>query len=127
MTFYADDCVLFAPIDQALPVLLNSHTEAIRTLSLKINVQNSCHIVFRHKNRKIVSHVKIHNQLLKTVPECRYLSVISSDDLSCTKDVERAKVSVFKHFCSLYNKFCCMDPKGLVHLFKLHAMFFLWN
>ena len=49
---------------------------------------------------------------------------MSSGDLTCTEDVERAKASVFKQFYSLYYIFNCMDQKVLLHLFKLHAMYF---
>ena len=121
---YADDIVLLAPTAQALQVMLDSLSGTIRSLSLKINIQKSCHIVFRHKKRKIDSDVKIDNQMLKTVTECKYLGVVLSDDLSCTKDVERAKACFFKQFYSLHNKFHCMDQKVLIHLFKLHAMSF---
>jgi len=59
---YADDIVLLAPTAQALQFMLDSLSHTIRSLSLKINFQKSCHIVFRHKNRKIVSDVKIDNK-----------------------------------------------------------------
>ena len=81
---YADDIVLLTPTAQALQVMLDCLSHTIRSLSLKINVQKSYHIVFRHKNRKIVSDMKIDNQILKSVTECKYLGVVLSDDLSCT-------------------------------------------
>ena len=55
---FADDIVLLAPTAQALQVMLGTPSDTIRNLSLKINVQKSCHIVFRYQNRKIVSDVK---------------------------------------------------------------------
>ena len=72
----------------------------------------------------IVQDVKIYNRILNTVIECKYLGVVLSDGLTCTRDVERAKVSFFNQFYSLYNKFYCMDQKLLIYLFKLHAMSF---
>ena len=79
---------------------------------------------FRHKNRKIVSDVEIDSQILNTVTECKYLAVVLFVDLTCTKDVERAKASFFKQFYSLYNILYCMEEKVLIHLFKQHAMSF---
>ena len=69
---YADDIVLLAPTAQALQVMLDSLSGTIRSLSLKINIKKSCHIVFRHKKRKIDSDVKNDNQILKIVTECKY-------------------------------------------------------
>ena len=121
---YASDIVLFAPTSKALQVMLDTVSDKVRTLSLKIIVDKSCYIVFRHKNRKIFSDVKIDNQILKTVTECKSLDVVLSDDLTCTKDVERSKVSLFKQFNSLYTNFFCMDQEVPINLFKLHAMYF---
>ena len=53
------------------------------------------------RTEKIISDVKIVNHILKTVTECEYLGVVLSDDLACTKYVERAKASFFKQFYSL--------------------------
>ena len=86
---YADDIVLLASTVQALQVLLDSLSDTIRTLLLTINVQKSCHILFWHKNSKIFSDVKIYNQILKTVTECKYLGVGLSDGLSY-KDVRKS-------------------------------------
>ena len=46
---YADDILFLALTAQTLQVRLDSLSDAIPTLSLKINVQNSWHFVFRHK------------------------------------------------------------------------------
>ena len=116
--------VVLAPTAHALQVMLDTPSDMIRTPSFKINVRKTCHIVLRHKNKKIVSDVKIDNQILKTVTECKYLGVVLSNDLSCTKNVERAEVSFFEKFNSLPNKFYCMVQKVLVRLFRLHAVFF---
>ena len=53
-----------------------------------------------------------------------YLGVVVSDDLSCAKDVERAKLAFFKQFNSIYNKFSFVDKNVLLHIFQLHAMSF---
>ena len=82
------------------------------------------HVTLFSVIKKIVSEVKFGNQVLKTVTEFIYLGVVLSDDLSCTKDVERAKACLFKQFFSLHNKFHCMDQKGLIHVFELHDMSF---
>ena len=81
---------IVAPTAQALQVMFDSLSYKIRSLSLKINAQKSCHNVFCHKNRKIFSDLKIYNQTLKTVTECKHLGFVLSDDLSCTKDVEKS-------------------------------------
>ena len=101
---YTDDIVLRAPTTQALQVMLDSLSDTIRSLSLKVNVQKSSHIVFNHINRKIVSDVKIDNQLLKTVFECKYLGAVLSNDLPCTENVEGAKTCFFRQFYSLHKK-----------------------
>ena len=44
----------------------------------------------------IVQDVKIDNQILKTVTECKILGVVIPDDFSGTQDIDRAKVSFFK-------------------------------
>ena len=121
---YADDIVIIAPSAMALQHMLDRLAELIDNLSLKINVNKSCHIVFKEKCKKAVSNLTLNNEPLKTVTECKYLGVVLADDLSCTKDVERAKMSFFKQFNSLYCKFSCMDQKVLLHLFKMHAMCF---
>ena len=64
--------VVLAPTAHALQVMLDTPSDMIRTPSFKINVRKTCHIVLRHKNKKIVSDVKIDNQILKTVTECKY-------------------------------------------------------
>ena len=119
---YDDDIVLFVLTAHALQVMLDTLSDTIRNLSLKINFQKLCHIVFRHKNKKIVSDVKINNQRPKTVTECKYLGVVLSDDLTCTKDVGRTKTGFFKQLYPFYSKFHCMDQKFLIDLFKLHAL-----
>ena len=104
--------------------MLDFLTKTVRILSLKNNVQKSGHIVFRYANIKIVSVVKIYNRILKTVAECKYSGAVLTDDLSFTKDVERVKVSFFKQYSSLYNKFSCTDQEILIYLFQLHPMSF---
>jgi len=41
--------------------------------------------------------------------------VVLAEDLSCTKDVERAKMSFYNQFNCLKSKFSCMDQKVLLH------------
>ena len=47
-----------------------------------------------------------------------------TDDLSCAKDVERAKLAFFKQFNSINHKFSFVDKIILLHIFRLHAMWF---
>ena len=48
---YADDLVLVAPIPQAWQLLQNVVTSKLYTLSLQVNVQKACNIVFRHSKK----------------------------------------------------------------------------
>ena len=121
---YADDLVLVAPTAQALQLMLNALTCKLSTLSLQVNVQKSCNIVFRHSNKKVLTSLTMNNQPLRQVMDTTYLGVVLSDDLSCAKDVERAKLAFFKQFNSIYHKFSFVDKNVLLHLFRLHAMSF---
>ena len=56
--------------------------------------------------------------------ETTYSGVVLTDDLSCVKDIERAKLAYFKQFSSKYHKFRFVDKNILLHLFRLHAMSF---
>ena len=56
--------------------------------------------------------------------EIIFLGVVSTNDLSCAKDVERAKLYFFKQFNSICHKFNSVDKNVLLHLFWLHAMSF---
>ena len=47
-----------------------------------------------------------------------------TDDLSCAKDVEGAKLAFFKQFKSIYHKFSFVDKNVLLHIFRLHVMSF---
>ena len=69
---YADDIVLLSPTAHAVQVMLDTLFDTIRFLSLKINDQKSCHIVFRHLNIKMVSNAKIENQILKNDTEYKH-------------------------------------------------------
>ena len=50
---YADDLVLVASTAQALKFLLNDLTSKLSILSLQVNMQKSCKIVFRHSTNKV--------------------------------------------------------------------------
>ena len=47
-----------------------------------------------------------------------------TDDRSCAKDVEGAKLAFFKKFNSIYHSFSFVDKNVLLHFFRLHAMSF---
>ena len=118
---YADYLV---PVVQVLKLLLNTPTSKLSTLSLQINVQNSCNIVFRHSNKKASTSLTIKSQPLRQVREIIYLGVEFTDDISCVKDVEQAKLSFFKPFNSTYHKFSLVVKNVVLHLFQLLAMSF---
>ena len=56
--------------------------------------------------------------------ETVYLGAVLTDDLSCDKDFERAKLAFFKQFNSIYHKFSFFGRNVLLHLYRLHAMSF---
>ena len=116
---YADDLVLVDPTDQALQLMLNALTSKLSTLSLQVNVQKSCNIVFRHSNKNVLTSLTMNNQPLRQVMDTTYLGVVLSDDLSCAKDVERAKLAFFKQFNSIYHKFSFVDKNVLLNLFPI--------
>ena len=84
-------------------------------------IQKSWYIAFRHKN---IKNFTIKYWRLSVVTESKYIGFVPTDDLSCSKDVEREKVILFKQFYSLFNKLFCTDWKVLTHLLKLSAMIF---
>ena len=89
---YADDLVLVVPKAQALQLILNALTSKLSTRSLQVNVQRSCNILIRHINKKVPTTLTMNNQPLKQVTEIIYFGVVSTDDISCAKDVKRAKL-----------------------------------
>ena len=56
--------------------------------------------------------------------ETTYLGVVLTDDLSCTKDVERAKLAFFEQCNSITHKFSFFDKHVKLHVFRLDAMSF---
>ena len=56
--------------------------------------------------------------------ETTYLGEVLPGELSCAKDVERAKLAFFKQFNFLYHKVSFVDKNILLYLFRLHAMSF---
>ena len=89
-----------------------------------MNVQKSCSHVFTHNNEKVPTSLTMNNQQLRQVMENTYLGVVLTDDLSCVRDVERAKLAFFKQFNSIYHKINFVDKNVLLHLFQLHTMSF---
>ena len=58
------------------------------------------------------------------VMETTYLGVVLTDDYSCAKDDERAKLAFFKQITSIYNKSSYVVKNVLLHLFRSHAKAF---
>ena len=56
--------------------------------------------------------------------ETTYIGVVLTEDLSCAKDVERAKLTFCKQFKSIYHTFSLVDKNVMLHHFRLHAMLF---
>ena len=118
----AEDSVLLVQIVKALQVMLDSQTDTIRTLSLKINVQKSWHTFFRHKKKTL--NVKIDNELLKTFTGCKYFGVVLPNDLSCTKLLQEKFLGSSNKFFSLWYKFYCTRNVFLwcwIVVYELHT------
>jgi len=121
---YADDIALLAPTAQALQIMMDTLTARLYDLSLKINIEKYCSIVFRRNKKRVSTRFTSNSLPLRQVTECTYLGAVLSDDLFCTKEVERAKLAYFKQFNPLYQKFSFANKDVLIHLFKLHVMSF---
>ena len=85
----ADDIALVTPIENALKFMLDTLSLKLEKLSLKINVETSCNIVFKHKSRRISTKMSLQGQPMKQVSECVYLSIVLMNNLACTSDMER--------------------------------------
>ena len=117
---YADGLVLVAETAEALQNLLNTLTSKLSTLSLQVYVQKSCNIVFKHSNKTGLTSLTMNNHPLNQVMETSCLGVVLTDDLSCAKLVERAKLVFHKQFNSIYHKFSFDDINVLLYNFRLH-------
>ena len=106
---YADDLVLTVPTAETSQLLLNTPTSKLSIVSLQVNKQKPYNIVFRHSNKKVFTSLTMNNQPPRLVMETSYLGVVLTDDLSCAKVVERAKLAFCKQFNSIYHKFVFFD------------------
>ena len=68
----------------------------MENLSLKINVEKSCNILFKHKSRRTSTNLLLQGQPLKQVRECAYLGVVLMDNLAYTSDMEWSKRTFFQ-------------------------------
>ena len=75
--------------------MLDSLAPKLEKLSLIINVEKSCDIVFQHKSRRISTKLTLQGQPLKQVIECVYLGVALIDSLACTSDMELSERTFF--------------------------------
>ena len=64
------------------------------------------------------------NQSLREVVETTYLGVVLTDDISCAKIADRAKLAFIEKIKSIYHEPCFVDRIVLLYLFRLHAMSF---
>ena len=71
-------------------------TSKLSTLSLHVYVQKSYNIAFSHGDKKVLTSLTINTQPMRQVMETTYLGVVLTDDLSCVKNVERAKLTFFE-------------------------------
>ena len=56
--------------------------------------------------------------------ETTHIGVVLTDELSCVKDAERAKLAFIKKSHSIYHKLSFVDKNVLLYLFWLHAISF---
>ena len=89
---YSVHLVLVAPAAQSLQALLKTLSFNLYTPSLKVILQKSCNIFIRHGRKNVSTNSTMNNKPLRQVMETTYLGVALTHDLSCAKDVERAKI-----------------------------------
>ena len=72
----------------------------LQNLNTNINVPKSSYIVFK-KSKRLEIHivVELNGVNMKRVPECTYLGIIFSEDLSYSNDVDR----VINGFLRIFN------------------------
>ena len=121
---YADDIALLSPTEKALQFMLDTLAPKIENLSLKINVEKSCNIVFEHKSRRNPTNWLLQDHPLKNVSKCVYVGVVLKDNLARTSDMERSKRTFFKQHISTYQNFSYVDTNIMLYLFRMHAMSF---
>ena len=68
----------------------------------------------------------MNNQSLRQVMETTYLEVVLTDDVSCVKDVERAKLAFFKKLNYVYQNFSFVIKKNIVAYFPITCKIVLW-
>ena len=93
-------------------------------LSLHVNLQKSCNIVFRPSKEKVSSSLTMNNQSPRQVKETNSFGVVLTGDVSCANDVERAKAAFFEQIGSIYDKLFFFEKNVLLHFFRLHTMSF---
>ena len=61
----ADDIALLAPTENTVQFMLGTLAPRLENLSLRINVEKSCNIVFKHKSRRISTNSLLQGHPLK--------------------------------------------------------------
>ena len=122
---FADDIILMSPTYQGLKKLFERACEIIDKLCLKININKSKYIIFKHK-RTVRAHniLRIQNLTLEKVASITYLGVILSEDLDLGCDVDRLVKSFLGQFNSMINKFNFLSGDVLGFLFKTYCCSF---
>ena len=92
---YAIDLVLVAPAAQALQFFLNAFTSSSLHCYSKKLCRSHAMLFLDTTIKKKSTNLSMNNQPLRQVIETTYLGVLLTDDRSCTKDVDRAKLAFF--------------------------------
>ena len=92
--------------------------------SLQVNVEKTCNVVFKQKNKRLPTTMTLQGHPLKLVCECIYLVVVLMDKLACTSDVEWSK-STFSKYYSIYKRIIMLIQTSRYTFFERTLRHFL--
>ena len=123
---YADDIALLAPSASGLQKMLDKMYLELDYLGLTINVSKCAYLVFKKaKNAPYIGSTLILNgEDVARVQKWKYLGIILSEDLSNSKDIDRAMYAFLRQFNSMYSKFYYLDRHVLFFIFKAYTSSF---
>ena len=77
------------------------------------------YIVFE-KNKKNVSEssVKLYDEIIERVSQCKYLGIVLTDNMSNTMDSDRVLNKFLRQYNSMYHRFNFASTEVIYHLFK---------
>ena len=124
---YADDVILLSPSLKGLQDLINRISLLFTDLCLKINVDKSKYIMFKHRKTNsdaLSCTVLLNGSPLERIKELKYLGVILTENLDLSADTDRILKSFLAQFNGVYQKFHFLPRYLLSFLFKTYATSF---